>query len=271
MEPIEALRGASLKIRRAVDGMAGTERAAGDFGRGAGGDISRGIDVAAEEAVLSHLRDIGFGCTVLGEECGRVEIPGGPGGHVIMDAIDGSANAVRGVPFFCSSLAYAPGDSLSSVSAGVVTNLADGSSYWAASGGGAFSEAGRLSVRTGDPMYRIVCVNMSGAGAGLAARLQPVLENNHARHFGANALEMAMLAAGRVDVMVDLRGRIRIQDIAAGYLLVREAGGVVLDADMKPLDSGLGYDARISFLAASGRDVLEGALAGVPAGADRTS
>ena len=48
-----------------------------------------------------------FECVILGEECGRVELSENPKGYVIMDAIDGSANAVRGVPFFCCSLAFA--------------------------------------------------------------------------------------------------------------------------------------------------------------------
>ena len=77
-------------------------------------------------------------------------------------------------------------------------------------------------------------LNISGADAGLLARLQPLFESyNH--HFGANALEMALFSRGLMDAMVDLRGKIRIQDIAAGYILVKEAGGIILDEELKPL------------------------------------
>ena len=62
-----------------------------------------------------YLKEIDFECVVLGEECGRVELSNNPKGFVIMDAIDGSANAVRGVPFFCSSLAFATENKLSSL------------------------------------------------------------------------------------------------------------------------------------------------------------
>ena len=48
-----------------------------------------------------------------------------------------------------------------------------------------------------------------------------------------------------------------IQDIAAGYILVKEAGGIILDEELKPLDSDLGYTTRLSFLAASGKKVLD--------------
>ena len=207
---------------------AGTERAGGDFGVGAGGDVSRNIDIVAERAVLDCLREAGFGCVVLGEECGRVEIPGDSRGYVIMDAVDGSANAVRGVPFFCSSLAFATGTRLSSVTDGVVTDLATGQAYWASRGRGAFLDGRPIGVRggPGDPPYRIVGVNTSGATADLMRRLRPIFEgHNHVRHFGANALEMAFLARGLLDAFVDLRGRIRIQDIAAGYVIAQGGRG----------------------------------------------
>jgi len=100
MQVIEVLKEVSKQVYDNVKNLAGTEDAAGDFGRGAGGDISRKIDIVAEKTVLDYLKKINFECVVLGEECGRVELSNNPKGFVIMDAIDGSANAVRGVPFF---------------------------------------------------------------------------------------------------------------------------------------------------------------------------
>jgi len=71
---IEILREVSNKIYENVKDIAGTEYAAGDFGIGAGGDISRNIDIIAERTVLDYLKEINFECVVLGEECGRVEL-----------------------------------------------------------------------------------------------------------------------------------------------------------------------------------------------------
>ena len=93
MEVIDILKEASNQIYQNVKGLAGTEDAAGDFGRGAGGDISRNIDIIAEKTVLDYLKKINFECVVLGEECGRVELSNNSKGYIIMDAIDGSANA----------------------------------------------------------------------------------------------------------------------------------------------------------------------------------
>ena len=258
MEVIEILRKASNKIYENVKDLAGTEHAAGDFGRGAGGDISRNIDIIAEKTVLDYLKEINFECVVLGEECGRVELSNNPKGYVIMDAIDGSANAVRGVPFFCSSLAFAMENKLSSITDGVITNLSNGEMYWASKNKGAFFDEEQIKVQSRDPIYKIVGINTSGATTDLMKRLCPIFKNhNHTRHFGANALEMALFARGLMDVFIDFRDKIRIQDIAAGYLIVKEAGGLLLDADLNSLDADLSYETRVSFIAASSQKMLD--------------
>jgi myo-inositol-1(or 4)-monophosphatase len=74
---------------------------------------------------------------------------------------------------------------------------------------------------------------------------------------GANALEMAMFAEGLIDIFIDLRKKIRIQDLAAGYLLVKEAGGLILDENLQVLDSDLNYDTRLSFVAAANKNILD--------------
>lgn len=258
MEVIDVIKEASRRVYENVKDLAGTNDAAGDFGRGAGGDISRNIDVTAEKAVLDYLREINFECVVLGEECGRVELSDNPKGFIIMDAIDGSANAVRGVPFFCCSLAFAKEDRLSSITDGAVTDLTNGNMYWASKGKGAFLNESRISVHGEEPVYRIVGVNASGADAKLLEKLQPIFEkHNHIRHLGANALEMALFARGLMDVFIDLRKKIRVQDIAAGYLIVKEAGGLLLDENLEQLDSDLSYKTRLSFVAASNQKMLD--------------
>ena len=258
LEVIDILREASRQIYENVKDLAGTEDAGGDFGRGAGGDISRNIDIIAEKTVLDYLKEIKFDCVVLGEECGRVELSQNPKGFVIMDAIDGSANSVRGVPFFCSSLAFATENSLSSITDGAITNLSSGEMYWASKNKGAFLNDIQIQVHDKDPIYKIVGINTSGATPELMQKLHPIFEqHNHTRHFGANALEMAMFARGLMDIFIDLRKKIRIQDIAAGYLIVKEAGGLLLDENFESLDADLSYDTRISFIAAANQKILD--------------
>lgn len=264
MEVIEILKEASKKVFENVGGLAGTSDAAGDYGRGAGGDISRKIDIIAEKTVLDYLKEISFECIVLGEECGRVDLSSNPKGFVIMDAIDGSANAVRGIPFFCCSLAFATEDRISSITDGVVTDLSSGDMYWASKGKGAFLNDKKIHVHDEEPIYRIVGINLSGATPEQVERLKPVFKShNHTRHFGANALEMALFSRGLMDIFIDFREKIRVQDMAAGYLLIKEAGGLILNDKLEPLDSDLSYKTRLSFIAASNKKILNDVMSEV--------
>jgi len=259
MDTIEILRTASKLVYENVKDLAGTKEAvAGNFGRGAGGDISQNIDIIAEKTVLDYLKKINFDCVMLGEECGRVALSPNPKGFVIMGAIDGSANAVRGVPFFCCSLAFATNEKLSSITDAAVTNLSTGDIYWATKGKGAFLNDKSIFVHDEKPIYKVIGINSSGSPPELIRRLTPIFEkHHHVRHSGANALEMAFLAQGLIDIFIDLRKKIRIQDMAAGYLLIKEAGGLMLDENLQPLDSDLSYETRLSFVAAANKEIID--------------
>ena len=259
MDTIEILRTVSKLVYENVKDLAGTKEAvSGDFGRGAGGDISRNIDMVAEKTVIDYLKEMNFDCVVLGEECGRVELSTNPKGFVIMDAIDGTANAVRGIQFFCCSLAFATNEKLSSITDAAVTNLSTGDIYWATKGKGAFLNDKSIFVHDKKPIYKVIGINSSGSPPELIQRFAPIFEkHHHIRHFGANALEMAFLAQGLIDIFIDLRKKIRIQDMAAGYLLIKEAGGLMLNENLQPLDSDLRYETRLSFVAAANKEIID--------------
>ena len=259
MDTIEIIRTVSKLVYENVKDLAGTKEAiAGDFGRGAGGDISRNIDIIAEKTVVDYLRKINFECVVLGEECGRVELSTNPKGFVIMDAIDGTTNAVRGLPIFCCSLAFATDEKLSSITDAAITNLSNGDVYWTSKGKGAFLNDKSISVHKEKPVYKVVGINTSASPPELIQRFIPIFEkHHHVRHLGANALEMAFLAQGSIDIFIDFRKKIRIQDMAAGYLLIKEAGGLLLDENLQPFDSDISYETRLSFVAAASKEILD--------------
>jgi len=258
VKKIEVLEEAARRVYNSVKHLPGTKESAGDFGRGAGGDISRRIDILAEKAVLDYLREIKFSCIVLGEECGRIEISDNPDGIVIMDAVDGSTNAVRGIPFSCCSLAFASGDRLSSVTDAVIIDLYNGDLYSASKGSGAFLNGNRITVHKETPLYFVVGLDLSGISPDSLQKLSPIISaSNHIRHFGAVALELAIFSRGLVDLFVDLREKLRITDVAAGYLMVLEAGGLIVDRNSRPLDSDIGYEKKISFIAAANKKILD--------------
>ena len=257
MKTIEILEEAARRVYDKVKHLPGTKEAAGDFGRGAGGDISRGIDILAEKAVLDYLKEINFSCAVLGEECGRVELSKNSTGYMIMDAVDGSTNAVRGIPISCCSLAFATSGKLSSVTDAVIIDLYTGDLYSASKGMGAFMNGKRIQVHREQPLYYVVGLDISGISSDSLQRLLPIISaSNHIRHFGAVALELAIFARGLVDLFIDIRDKLRITDVAAGYLIAIEAGGIVIDKNGKPLESELNYDARISFIVAASEEIL---------------
>jgi len=257
VKTIEILEEAAKRVYDSVKHLPGTKESAGDFGRGAGGDISRRIDVLAEKAVLDYLKEINFSCIVLGEECGRIELSNNSKGYVIMDAVDGSTNAVRGIPFSCCSLAFATDDKISSVTDAVIIDLYSGDLYSASKGRGAFMNGKRIQVHSEQPLYFVVGLDISGIAPESLQKLSPIISaSNHIRHFGAVALELAIFARGLVDLFVDIRDKLRITDVAAGYLIAIEAGGFVVDKNGKPLETNLSYDARISFIAAASKEIL---------------
>jgi len=76
-------------------------------------------------------------------------------------------------------------------------------------------------------------------------------------------MHLKWLARGLIDVFIDFREKIRVQDMAAGYLLIKEAGGLILNDRLEPLDSDLSYKTRLSFIAASSKKILNDVMSEV--------
>ena len=104
MTIVDILKDACQQVHDKTKGLAGTSGGSRQMGRGAGGDISRRIDLIAEETAIGVIRKRGIESTIIGEECGKIQ---GKEGYIIIDAIDGTTNAISGIPFYCCSVAYA--------------------------------------------------------------------------------------------------------------------------------------------------------------------
>ncbi|HKZ62121.1 MAG TPA: inositol monophosphatase family protein [Nitrososphaera sp.] len=244
---VDVLKQACRQVHTKTKGLAGTARANRQMGRGAGGDISRRIDVIAEKTVIDIIRKRGIDATIIGEECGRIE---GRRGYIVMDAIDGTTNAVRGIPFYCCSVAYATDFRLSAITDAAIFDLARSDLYYASRGKGAFLNGKRIAAKRESPPDPTIGINVSGVKPSVVERLVPIIADaDHSRQFGANALEMCFLARGFLDAYVDLRGKIRPTDIAAGYLIAKEAGARVYSAGGSDLDSDLDVKTRLSYIA----------------------
>jgi myo-inositol-1(or 4)-monophosphatase len=202
-------------------------------GRGEGGDRTLVIDQAAEELIFTELAALhatGARFTAISEERGEVDFGGGPL-RVVIDPIDGSMNAKRGLSPHAVSIAVADGETMADVFFGYVCDL-PGREVWTAwRGGGAFLGGVPLHVedaerRTRDGRLELVAVEAAHPELIVAggAALRPIAYR--VRMFGSMAFALCQLAAGRVDGMATL-GPARSVDVAAGALIVRESGGLV--------------------------------------------
>ena len=209
---VDILKEACQQVHGKTEGLAGTAVGSKEMGRGAGGDISRTIDLTAEKTVIDVIKKRGVEATIIGEECGRIE---GNQGYIVIDAIDGTTNAICGIPFFCCSVAYATDFNLSAVSDAAIIDLARGDLYYASKHQGAFLDGKRIFVKQECTSDSTIGINMSGAKPAMVERLAPIIaEATHIRQFGANALEMCFVARGFLDAYIDLRGKIRPTDVA---------------------------------------------------------
>jgi myo-inositol-1(or 4)-monophosphatase len=189
-------------------------------GAGEGGDETIAIDAAAERVILERLRAID-GATLVSEEVG--ELRGDGGLRVVVDPIDGSLNAKRGIPFFAISVAVAEGETMDDVLFGFVHDFGSGEEWTARRGEGALLNGAELGptmpreeieILSFEATLTSFVAEKAAAVVGLAYRL---------RIMGSLALSLCHLAAGRVDAVCSLKPA-RAVDIAAAQLLVRERG-----------------------------------------------
>jgi myo-inositol-1(or 4)-monophosphatase len=175
---------------------------------------------------------------------------------VVIDPIDGSLNARRTIPFHSLSLAVAAGSSVSDVVFGFVYDFGAGEEFAARRGEGATLD-GRATAAHESPKG----LEVIGIEAAKPEWAVPVLEAlapdvYRFRGIGSLAINLAYVAAGRLDGMVSLRDT-RSVDIAAGQLILREAGGVVRFGDLEPERAGLGLEERYPVVAAASPGGLE--------------
>jgi myo-inositol-1(or 4)-monophosphatase len=194
--------------------------------RGEGGDDTTVIDQASEDAVVARLEATGESFVLVSEELGTREFGSGGPRVVVVDPIDGSVNAKRGIPFFSFSLAVADGPTMGDVVLGYVYDFGTGEEWTATIDEGAYLNGVPLAPVT--PRDGIEILSFEGtttnAIADLAPSVAPVAER--LRVMGSLALSLCHLAAGRVDAVCSLKPA-RSVDIAAAQLLVRECGQAI--------------------------------------------
>ena len=190
------------------------------------------VDHAAEEAIIDVLRtaypDHGF----LGEESGMIPASGQAEGEEaayqwIIDPIDGTTNFIHGLPIFAVSIALAQHGQITQA---VIYDPSRNELFTASRGGGAFLNDRRIRV-SGQLRYHDALLGSHVPGsaiAGAGTRFANLLsECAAARRLGSTVLDLAYVASGRLDGFCGLN--LKPWDLAAGSLLIMEAGGLVAD------------------------------------------
>jgi myo-inositol-1(or 4)-monophosphatase len=227
---------------------------------GEGGDDTTAIDQAAEDAVVARLTALNESFVLVSEELGVRSFGSGGPRTVVVDPIDGSVNAKRGIPFFSFSLAVADGGSMGDVVFGYVYDFGSGEEWTAERGSGAYVDGTRLGSQR--PKETIEILSFEGTTTpAIADRVaHAVAVAGRLRVMGSLALSLCHLAAGRVDGVVSLKPA-RSVDIAAAQLLVRECGlAIELFEDPPFVDAPLDLGVR-SRVAAAGTPELVRELA----------
>jgi myo-inositol-1(or 4)-monophosphatase len=225
-------------------------------GIGEGGDRALVIDRRCEDAVIAELEEVAAaaGLTVISEEAGRLELGGGGPPVVVVDPIDGSLNARRTIPTHCVSIAVGTGHTLADVEFGYIYDFGSSEEFAAEAGKGATLNGESLAPPTHDGLEVV------GIESAKPEWVLPVLEHLSESTYrfrapGSLAISLCYVAAGRFDGMLSAR-HARSVDVAAGQLIVREAGALVSFDGQELSEAGVDLDDRYFVAAALGTGSL---------------
>lgn len=227
---LSVLSEAATAVADALDGLA-------DWGPAGTRPGQYRSDIAADEAALDVLRRAGLG--VLSEETG----PHGTDADlvVVLDPVDGSTNAARGIPWFATSLCAVDAQGARMA---LVVNQATGERFEAVRGGGA--------RRNGRAMGPTGCERIDDAIVGLAGYPPADMGWRQMRSLGAAALDLCAVACGHLDAYVDCSSHAHSPwDYLGGMLVCLEAGAAVAEASSRPLVTLSWTDRRVPVAAAT--------------------
>ena len=230
-----------------------------DLGKGAGGDPIKPVDLTAENAIVEVLQQHCASFTLISEESGVKEFGDTPAQcYVTVDPIDGTTNLVRGLPFYASSIAVSTEPALSAVFAALVTDLRHDTTYTALKGKGAYRNGEKITSSKRESLEdAVVGLDLNSYKIKeIAPQLTDLIQKtSHIRHFGANALELCYVADGTTEAFIDVRGKLRTTDLAAAFLIVKEAGGTITTPAGDALAVKLSPAQKVKFIASGNTQI----------------
>jgi fructose-1,6-bisphosphatase/inositol monophosphatase family enzyme len=220
------------------------------IGIGADGTPTSYIDKIAEDVAIKILTKSSIKVNLLSEEIGFIDF----GGHYVfvLDPVDGTRNASRGIPFYGVSLAIGR-SRISDVEYGIVKNIPAGDVFTAEKHHGAFLNT--MPIRVCEVPSKDILSSIT-LGKSSTQKAHTLAKHGYVRSLGSASLEMCMVAIGALDYYFVGKSIMRVIDIAASTLIVREAGGFVKTMENQDLDMVFDLGERTSVVAACSEDVI---------------
>ncbi|WP_010478517.1 bifunctional fructose-bisphosphatase/inositol-phosphate phosphatase [Thermococcus zilligii] len=240
-------------VERAVMPLFGKPEGGKEVGKNVSGDVTKYVDRVAEDIVVERLKPLGI--NIVSEEIGLIDQ--GSDLTAVVDPIDGSYNFSSGIPVFALSFALFKGKR---PVYSAIYEFLPGNYYEAIPGHGAYLNGRGINVVPGEPEKAAISFYTLGRGLGIIGRVKRI------RVLGAIAVEMAYLARGSLQAVVDLRNYLRPTDVLAGTLLVREAGGIVVDESGREFNPSLSAEEKVNVVASSDKRLLKIILEGIKNG-----
>ncbi|MCO6041374.1 bifunctional fructose-bisphosphatase/inositol-phosphate phosphatase [Thermococcus alcaliphilus] len=231
-------------IEREVMPLFGTKKAGEFIGFSPSGDKTKLVDKVAEDIVLEYLRPLGV--NVVSEEIGNIEA--GSEYTIVVDPIDGSFNFIQGIPIFGFSFAVFKNEKpvYAMIYEFITKNVYEGIPRE-----GAYLNGERIRVRHLNEKSISISFYTRGRGAELVEKVK------RTRVLGAIAVELAYLARGSLDGVIDIRNYVRPTDIAAGYIIAKEAGAIITNDSGEEIKFRLDAREKLNIIAVNDKRLLE--------------
>ncbi len=250
---ITNLRTIGKRLRQEIPPLVWKLHGSSPISKGASGDMTYPIDKMAEEIVFEEIEKLNKPVTIVSEEYGFKDIKGG-GPKLLLDPIDGSKNALSGIPFFSTSIAVVEGETINHTLIGYVINLINGDEFWAVKDGGSFFNGTPIKTQQDEGLH-VIAYEAQTPKADIPKIIPLLSMFRRTRCLGSTALDMALLAQGAVSIFITPVPS-RSFDFTSGYLLIKEAGGIITDLNGKKIDKiPVGIE-KASPLLASGNEKL---------------
>lgn len=223
------------------------------------GDTTYNIDIEAENAIVEEFRRTSIGFTLISEESGTINVNGG-GTIAIIDPLDGSNNAVRGIPCYSTSICISKSLKFSDIIVSGVANIVTGDTI-VCDGKNVYlnGQIRRPSSRTELPLtLATVIPRLYGTDdKEYSEKLYKVLKHvKYPRFFGTAAIETAYVSTGNLDAFIELYPRLRVVDVASSLFMAKTSGAFSIILNIKD-ELDLSYDGRLSCILAANKELGE--------------